>query len=70
MGAHLLAHLVLSIHKAKDLRGRAQRLLKIVVEESEFTHRLVQLENRDDESEEGSGSEGVGADAVAAHPEQ
>ena len=68
VGAGLLPHLVLGIHEAKYLRGCAQRLLKVVIEESELAHRLVQLEHRDDKGEEGSGGERVVADAVAAHP--
>src|ERR1700733_1775437 len=46
--AGLLSHLVLGIHEAKDLRGSAQRLLEVVVEESELAHRIVELEHRDD----------------------
>ncbi len=70
VGANLLPHFVLGIHEAKYLRGCAQRLLKVVIEQSELAHRLVQLENRDDKSEEGSSGECVAANAVAANPEQ
>src|ERR1700691_3933259 len=66
----LLADLVLGILKVKNLRGCAQCLLKVVIEESEFAHRIVQLENRDDKDQESSGGERVGPDCVAANQQQ
>ncbi len=50
--AGLLAHIILGIEKIEDRRGRTQRLLEVVVKLPELAHRLVKLEDRDDERQE------------------
>ncbi len=50
--ARLLADFVLRVQEVEDLLGGAQRLLEVVVELPELPHRLVKLENRDDEGDE------------------
>src|SRR2546430_347001 len=54
-GISALSNFVPGIHKAEDRRRSSHRLLKIVVEEREFPHRIVKLENCHDKSQERSG---------------
>ncbi len=51
LGARLFPHVVFGVHELENFRRRAQRLLKIVVEQRELAHRIVELEHGDDEGE-------------------
>src|SRR6267142_6697991 len=50
--ARFLTNVVLQIHELENLRRRSQRLLKIIVEQRELAHRIVQTEYRGDERDE------------------
>ena len=63
-------HRVLLIHELEDVAGGAQGLLKVVVEESELAHRIVELEDGDDEGEEGACIERPFVDLVTTQQEQ
>ena len=43
LGARLFSDVVLGIHELENFRRRAQRLLKIVVEQRKLSHRIVSL---------------------------
>src|SRR5580700_2790368 len=45
LGVRLFADIIFNVHELKDLARRAQSLLKIVIEERKFTHRIVQGKN-------------------------
>ena len=47
-----LLHIVFGVEEGEDRRRRAQRLLEAVVEVSELAHRIVELEEQDDERAE------------------
>ena len=68
--AGLLAHIVLGIEEVEDGRGRAQRLLEVVVELPELAHRLVELEYRDDERQEHAFGEDAVLDVFASHQDE
>ena len=68
--ARFLPHIVLGIKKLEDRRGSAQGLLEIVVEYPKLAHRLVQLENRDDEREEDAFRKEAAFNVLAAHQDQ
>ena len=64
------AHRPAASRKFEDRRGSAQRLLKVVVELPKLAHRLVQLEDRDDERQEDAFGEEAVLDVLAAHQDQ
>ena len=64
--AGLFADLIFHIHEAEDFGGGADGLLKIVVELGEFSDRIVELENGDDESEKSALLENVVVNLIAA----
>ena len=51
-GVRPLLHVVLRVEEAEDRNGSAHRLLEAVVEKCEFAHRIVELEEQNDESAE------------------
>ncbi len=66
----LFLHVVLDIEKREDGDRCAHGLLKLVVIEGEPPHRIVKLEQGDDESDEDFGGHAAVLNLIAANPQQ
>ena len=66
----LFLDVVLRVHEPKNLRGRAERLLEIVVEERKLAHRVVRLKTAMMNATKGSRRELAVSNLVAAQQQQ
>ena len=70
LGARVLSNVVFRVHEFEQFRRCTQRLLKIVVKERELAYRIVKLEYRHDESEEGACGKDVMINLISSQEQQ
>src|SRR6185312_9462780 len=68
--AALFFYFVFAVHEFENFRRSSQRLLEIIVEQRKFPHRVVELEDSNNESNKHSGTHYMVGNLVAAYQEQ